>query len=481
MKRTITAVLGVFLVAAMLAGTVSARPGDPLPDTVVHIVQQGETLFSISRRYGLTVSAIAHANGIPDPRRIYVGQRLVIPNGEPVLADDETISYVVSPGDTLASVALRYNTTWQTLAEINGLLSPNVSYVGQVVQVPSPGVFGEEGPGLTRGGARYVVRPNDTLFGIAMRYSVSAWALAAASHVANPALIYAGQELVIPGDGSGLLPEPFSYVDVQPLPAVQGETVIVGVHTVEPVVLEGHLLERDIRFAEEGGVYYGLVGVHVFAEPGLYELELTAIDGQGRSTTIATGVVVEAGAYGYERISVPGSRTGLLDPAAVAAERERLGFAIRTFSTERRWTGPFQRPGAGTISSYFGTHRAYDGGPYTAYHSGADLRAPTGTPVSASAAGTVILAEPTAIHGNLVVIDHGWGVLSGYAHLSAMEVAAGQQVAAGDLIGKVGNTGLSTGSHLHWEVWVAGISVSGLQWLEEFYPWPEREDVAPGG
>jgi murein DD-endopeptidase MepM/ murein hydrolase activator NlpD len=91
------------------------------------------------------------------------------------------------------------------------------------------------------------------------------------------------------------------------------------------------------------------------------------------------------------------------------------------------------------------------------------------------------LAEPTAIHGNLIVIDHGWGVLSGYAHLSAMEVPVGQEVAEGELIGKVGNTGLSTGSHLHWEVWVAGISVSGLQWLEEFYPWPERAGVAVGG
>ena len=130
-----------------------------------------------------------------------------------------------------------------------------------------------------------------------------------------------------------------------------------------------------------------------------------------------------------------------------------------------------QQPVVGTVSSYFGTHRSYDGGPYTSYHSGTDLRAPTGTPVYASAGGRVILAEQLMIHGNMVVVDHGWGVVTGYAHLSTIDVQVGQEVAVGDLLGKVGNTGRSTGAHLHWEVWVGGISVDGLQWLQEFYPW----------
>jgi len=140
-----------------------------------------------------------------------------------------------------------------------------------------------------------------------------------------------------------------------------------------------------------------------------------------------------------------------------------------------------QRPCVGTISSYYGTHRAYNGGPYTSYHSGVDFRAPGGTPVHASAGGIVVLADPLALWGNAVVIDHGWGVLTGYGHLSTIEVQVGQQVSQGDLIGKVGNTGLSTGAHLHWEMWVGGNSVSGLQWLEEFYPWPAPEWLAIGG
>jgi len=93
----------------------------------------------------------------------------------------------------------------------------------------------------------------------------------------------------------------------------------------------------------------------------------------------------------------------------------------------------------------------------------------------------VVLAEPMTMLGNAIVIDHGWGLLTGYWHLSSIEVQVGQQVAPGDLIGRVGSTGLSTGAHLHWEMWVSGTPVDGLQWLEGFSPWPEAGQSSIGG
>ena len=185
--------------------------------------------------------------------------------------------------------------------------------------------------------------------------------------------------------------------------------MVVAVRTTEPVTLQGRLFGQEVYFAEEQGSYYGLVGVHVFTEPGLYELELTAVDGQGHSTVITTGVVVENGRFGYERVDLPASRTSLLDPAVIAAERERLDALRHTSTPERCWVSAFQRPCVGTVSSYFGTHRAYNGGPYTSYHSGVDFRAPGGTPVYAPAGGTMVLAEPLAVRGHAAVIDHGWG------------------------------------------------------------------------
>jgi len=98
----------------------------PVPQMAVHIVQRGETLFSIARRYGVTVDSIAHTNGIPDPRQIYVGQRLVIPGDREDISTAATIPYIVQAGDTLASIARRHLTTWQTLTQVNALLSPNV-------------------------------------------------------------------------------------------------------------------------------------------------------------------------------------------------------------------------------------------------------------------------------------------------------------------------------------------------------------------
>lgn len=489
MSRKVVVVLAILLWIGASVAVVQAQSGGPssqvaAPQMTVHIVQRGETLFSIAQQYGLTVEAVAHTNGIADPRQIYVGQRLVISGGQGDANTAETTPYMIQAGDTLASIARRYLTTWQTLIQVNGLLSPDVIYPGQVIQVPTlnkPAGEEEVAHPPISGGVAYIVRPDDTLLRIALRYGVSPWTLAAISHVANPALLYPGQELTIPGAGPGSLPEPFVSVEVRPLPVPQGTTLVVTVHTTGPVTLDGSLFGQDVRFAEEAGTYYGLVGVHVFTEPGLYELELRAVDSQGRNTVITTGVIAENGQFAHERIDLPASRASLLDPAAIAADRERLDVLRRTFTPQRYWTTPFQRPCAGTVSSYFGTHRAYSDGPYTSYHAGVDFRAPGGTPVYAPAGGVVVLADPLVLLGNAVVIDHGWGVLTVYGHLSAIEVQAGQQVSQGDPIGKVGNTGLSTGAHLHWEMWVSGNSVNVLQWLEEFYLWPAPTWVAVGG
>ena len=127
MNRGVVAALTILLVMGTTTVSVQAQSGEPPPRTTVHIVQRGETLFSIAQRYGLTVDAITHANGIPDPRQIYVGQRLVIPSSKTDASVTETVPYIFQAGDTLVSVAKRYGTTWHTLAQINDLLAPDVS------------------------------------------------------------------------------------------------------------------------------------------------------------------------------------------------------------------------------------------------------------------------------------------------------------------------------------------------------------------
>jgi len=97
-------------------------------------------------------------------------------------------------------------------------------------------------------------------------------------------------------------------------------------------------------------------------------------------------------------------------------------------------------------------------------HEGIDIAAPYGTPVRAAAAGRVIIAGSSGGYGNLVVIDHGNGMATAYAHLSAI-YAAGGSVGQGQSIGAVGSTGHSTGNHLHFEVRINGSPVNPLGYL----------------
>ena len=99
-----------------------------------------------------------------------------------------------------------------------------------------------------------------------------------------------------------------------------------------------------------------------------------------------------------------------------------------------------------------------------------DLAAPAGGPVLAAAAGRVVLAEKLTVQGNTVVLDHGLGLTSSYFHMNAIQVKVGDAVKQGQAVGVVGNTGLSTGPHLHWEIRLAGVPVDPWQWTKRPVP-----------
>ncbi len=383
----------VFLLLVVIPWPVGAQSGGPgetasTPPFQEHIVAPGETLFSIARRYGTTVDAIAHASGIADPSQIFVGQRLVIPGAlGPV---DAWTAHIVRPGETLTGIARQYGLDRRTLALANHLVNPTLLTAGQVVRIPT----GRK----EAAGALHAVQPGETLFHVAFRYGVSFWDLLAANWTDRPPVALSGQWLLVPGARPTGMPSPFIQIDVSPIPARQGDTLTVVVHTEKPVALDGRLFDRAVPFAEENGVYYAYIGVHAFTEPGLYEMTLTATaDGETAAVTVA--VQVEDGGYGHERIDVPPSRARLLDAAVIAAEQQRLKEVRALFTPQRYWHGPFRLPVEAAISSYFGTRRSYNGGPYNSYHEGVDFDIGAGAPVYAPADGMVVLAEPLAVRG----------------------------------------------------------------------------------
>ncbi|MCZ7575237.1 MAG: M23 family metallopeptidase [Ardenticatenaceae bacterium] len=122
------------------------------------------------------------------------------------------------------------------------------------------------------------------------------------------------------------------------------------------------------------------------------------------------------------------------------------------------------------ITNGFGGRTVFNNGRGTVYHEGVDYGAPAGTAIRAAAPGTALLAESLTVRGNTVFLDHGAGVLSGYFHMSQIDVKPGDTVQAGDIIGKVGATGLASGPHLHWEVRVNGRWVNPRPWLQRRFP-----------
>jgi murein DD-endopeptidase MepM/ murein hydrolase activator NlpD len=122
-------------------------------------------------------------------------------------------------------------------------------------------------------------------------------------------------------------------------------------------------------------------------------------------------------------------------------------------------------PVDGPVSSPYGVLSIHQG-QVLGFHGGVDFASPAGTPVVAPADGIVRLAESLPLSGNAVLMDHGLGVVSSYLHLSEIAVRAGQRIIKGELVGRVGSTGLATGPHLHWGLRVNGVRVDPLPWTK---------------
>ncbi|MCR4296485.1 MAG: M23 family metallopeptidase [Elusimicrobia bacterium] len=146
------------------------------------------------------------------------------------------------------------------------------------------------------------------------------------------------------------------------------------------------------------------------------------------------------------------------DSERAEAESIRLHQLFSKTEEKRLFEGTFASPIPGARTARFGERRVFNGQP-RAPHSGMDLRAKKGVPVRAAAAGRVLLADPLFYAGNTVILDHGLGLTSQYAHLSVIEVKPGDMVRKGQVIGKVGATGRVTGPHLHWALKFKGTRI----------------------
>jgi murein DD-endopeptidase MepM/ murein hydrolase activator NlpD len=263
-------------------------------------------------------------------------------------------------------------------------------------------------------------------------------------------------------------------ITLSPKTAQQGDVVIIRVAAPKGATLTGVLADQPVGFVKDragkGPGYIGLSAVDPLRNPGAYAVVVSATLSNGEVLTAESRLTVRGGGFLTETVTITDSLKHTIDPAVSLAEEQEIRAVYAVFTPEQKWRGTFRTPLKGRTLSEYGNRRIYNGVDLGTYHAGVDFYGLRGRPVLAAAAGKIAAVREFKIHGNMIIIDHGRGVFTGYAHLSKTLVKPGDVVAAGAKIGEVGTTGRSQGNHLHFEIAIGGVRVEPSYWLQHALP-----------
>ncbi len=436
----------------------------------VYVVVEGDTLTAIAVKFGTTVEALVEANGISDPSVLFPGMALVIPGFEGVGGVLTTVE--VGVGETLSSLSQRYGIAADVLTRLNRLVSPGRIFVGQSLIVPE----GETNASAMSEATMLRIRAGDTALEWAALRGVNPWTLRLLNAQADRLWVEPGAVLATPGGPAPAtgLSAPVEAVELTLSPAVQGRTEEIRLRLTSAASAEGSLGPWPLHFLPLADrTLVALQGIHALAEPGFYDLDIRVREADSGDLLLALAqpLQVVEGGYPYDPpLSVPPET---IDPAVTSVEDAQIATVVAPVGAERLWEGTFQYPVSNydAFPSRFGSRRSYNNSGYDYYHAGLDFYYTSlDDQIYAPARGRVVFAGPLTVRGNTTFLDHGWGVYTGYLHQSEILVSVGDVVEVGQVIGRVGATGRVTGPHLHWEVWVGGVPVNPLDWVNAVYP-----------
>ncbi len=462
MLKRAAAFLLLITISMVPLQNVSAQSSAP-----IYIVQSGDTLSYIASRFNVSVNDLIEANPSVDPNFLSEGEQIVIPGLEGVTGILQT--EIIPLGDTLRSLSRRTQVSDSQLTQLNRLVSPTELYVGASMILPVQ-------EGQTDLKTRLSADTGSSLLELAVTQGDDPWELASINKLDGTWDTLPNDILYsLSGNGENAtgLPSAFINASLEPLPMVQGGTEVVQVQMQDGFTISGTLVDKPLHFFPLSNEQVALQGIHALLDPGVYPLRLEATGADGSRQSFEQMVLVTPGNYYSEELYVP---PDTIDPTVTQPEDAELLSITSVTTGTKYWNGLFTAPSVypDQFTSRYGTRRIYHGVgtnlTIQGFHTGLDFAGGEGLSIFAPAPGRVVFAGPLIVRGNATIIDHGWGVYSGFWHQSKIMVAVGDLVEQGQVIGLVGGTGRVTGAHLHWEVWVNGVQVNPLDWLDQVFP-----------
>ena len=439
---------------------VAAQSDDP----PTYIIQPGDTINSIALRFDISAQDLIDANQISDPNFLVVGTTLKLPG---ISGVSGLLTTIGAPfGATLDGLVKQYRIGRDLLVKLNKISSPSQVYVGSTLILPQD----ENNPALTPSSP---VPAAQSVLELAATQAENPWLITLTNQAASGWELLPGEPLYTADpakSGSMFGSSTIDSIQISPLPLVQGATEVITVQANGPVDLSGSLDGNPLTFFQVGdNQYVALQGIYALADTGLADFSLKAETSGKTAFSTQQSILLTSGYYPQEQITVDPS---FLDPAVTVPEDEKVKSITASATPQKYWSDVFIPPVDEPICIYsgFGTRRSYNGGPYNAFHTGLDYGVCANLNIYAPAPGKVVYVGELTVRGQATIIDHGWGVYSGFWHQSAVHVQAGDVVEAGQLIGEIGSSGRVTGPHLHWEVWVNGVQVNPQDWLDNTYP-----------
>ncbi|MDK2895965.1 MAG: hypothetical protein PWP04_85 [Candidatus Atribacteria bacterium] len=418
----------------------------------VYSVKKGDTLWSIARRYQVPLDLLEKANGLSGEDVLPIGFQLTIPTSEgDIVSQNESKSneYIVQAGDNLWDISRKFDVPLKSLLESNNLSEKSILRVGQKLKIPSSASLAQKEPPQTST-LIHRVEKGESLWVISRHYGVSMESIMSRNHLNPDSILAIGMELVIPtSSASSGQSSTSTKVEGFYYQVQKGDslwTIAQKFGTSVDALSRANQLTNPEKLSISQSLWIPSAQRPAGAS-GEYQTYQVRAGDTLWSISRSYGVALN------QLMSING-----LNEKSVLQVGQNIRIPLDSPRGYGSTSTSFIWPVSGRVTSPFGSR----GG---RLHSGIDISAPSGKVIYAARSGIVSFSGWQNGYGRVVIIDHQDGWQTVYAHNSLNLVTRGQRVNQGDPIARVGNSGNATGFHLHFEIRNRGQAVDPLQHL----------------